>query len=265
MDSAWVPVYTASIAGAFAVLTSLVTVWGLYLTHKFTQERETRSERLKRQQRRQDELDTALSKFRNPIMLAARELESRLNNILYKNFGVFYAHGTPEDKVYAVENTVFLFAQFFAWQELLHQEVQFLDAGTLENPCSLHASFDEIRRAFSSYYNANVDSRLFRLFGGEQRACGEGLIVDLGATHRLGFGCMGYAQFLAKRDNPDPWLASIRTSFQRFASDESSGESVRARKRLLQIQNALQKLMDSLDPSCAYHERARRQISALEL
>ena len=214
------------------------------------------------QQRRQEELEAALSKFRNPVMLAARELESRLVNILVKNFGWFYTDGTQPEKDYAVKNTAFVFAQYFAWRELLHQEVQYLDVGTLEKTGILHARFEAVRHAFSHWYSS-ADSRLFRLFGGEQRACGEGLIVELGGGRRLGFGCMGYAKFL-ETSKHSPWVERIRHSFITFVKDERSEEGVKAKERLVQIQNALIDLMNSLDPLCAYHSHASKKLCLLE-
>lgn len=44
MAAQWAPVYAAAAAGCFAVLTSVVTLVGLYLSHKFTKRREMRAE-----------------------------------------------------------------------------------------------------------------------------------------------------------------------------------------------------------------------------
>lgn len=43
MATEFAPVYAAVVVGAFAILTSVVTLYGLYLTHKFTKTREEAS------------------------------------------------------------------------------------------------------------------------------------------------------------------------------------------------------------------------------
>ena len=50
---------------------------------------------------------------------------------LHRDFLIrYYTNGTTREKEYAVENTVFLLAQFLGWTELIRQEIQFLDLGT---------------------------------------------------------------------------------------------------------------------------------------
>jgi len=68
-----------------------------------------------------------VSKFRDPLMHASYDLQSRLFNILRQDFLTrYYAQGSMREKEYAVENTVFLLAQFLGWTEAIREEIQFL-------------------------------------------------------------------------------------------------------------------------------------------
>ena len=61
----------------------------------------------------QREAEKIVSKFRDPLLHAAYDLQSRIFNILRKAFlKTYYANGSDRDKEYAVENTVLLVAQF---------------------------------------------------------------------------------------------------------------------------------------------------------
>ena len=70
------------------------------------------------------EAQTTLSKFRDPLMHAAYDLQSRIFNILERGFlDRYYFRGSAREKEYAVENTVFLVAQFLGWTEAIREEI----------------------------------------------------------------------------------------------------------------------------------------------
>ena len=118
--------------------------------------RKARDERLA-----QREAEKIVSKFRDPLLHAAYDLQSRIFNILRQAFlKVYYSQGTDRDKEYAVENTVFLVAQFLGWTELIRQEIQFLDLGSDDETRKLRSLQD-------SMYTLLQTSRFgkgFRLF-----------------------------------------------------------------------------------------------------
>lgn len=61
----------------------------------------------------QQAAEKVVSRFRDPLLHAAYDLQSRIFNILKRGFlKRYYTDGSPREKEYAVENTVFLLAQF---------------------------------------------------------------------------------------------------------------------------------------------------------
>src|SRR4029079_17510762 len=73
------------------------------------------------------ETETVLAKYREPLLGADYELQGRLWNILDLDFLRKYCVGGDEaQRTYAVENTLFVIAQYFGWSEILRSEIQFL-------------------------------------------------------------------------------------------------------------------------------------------
>jgi hypothetical protein len=134
-----------------------------------------------------------IAKFRDPLMHAAYDLQSRIFNILRKEFlQEYYSNGSPREQDYAVENTIFLLAQFLGWSEIIRREIQFLALGDDGQTKELRAIQDRIHRQLRT-------DRLksgFRLFAGEQRAVGELMIDSRNGVPR----CLGFAAFLNGRD-----------------------------------------------------------------
>jgi hypothetical protein len=72
----------------------------------------------------QQDREEVVSRFKDPLAHAAYDLQSRTFNILKQAFlNRYYANGAAREKEYAVENTVFLLAQFLGWTEIIRQEV----------------------------------------------------------------------------------------------------------------------------------------------
>ncbi len=195
-----------------------------------------RDERLARQ-----EAEKVISKFRDPLLQAAYELQSRIYNILKQSFlSTYYSNGSGPEKEYAVENTVFLIAQFLGWTELIRQEIRFLDLGSDEETRQLRSLQD------SMYTLLQTDrfGKGFRLFAGEQRAIGE-LMIDRTAELPR---CIGFAAFLKDRNQDvHHWLDPLREDVKKMAANVQPFE-----ERLVSIQRSLVDLLDFLDPKCVY-------------
>src|SRR3954470_11845467 len=117
-------VIAAFVAAAAAVLASLLAIWGQVRVQRLT----ATHERNKRQEDKDDEVERVMSRFREPLIRAAYDLQSRLYNIVTQGFlTVYWVNGTEEERDYVVNNTLFLIAQFFGWNEIIRREVQFLD------------------------------------------------------------------------------------------------------------------------------------------
>lgn len=74
---------------------------------------------------RRAELERTTRRYREPLARAAYDLQSRLFNIVKGRFlETFLANGDAREQAYALNNTVFVIAQFFAWTELVRRELQ---------------------------------------------------------------------------------------------------------------------------------------------
>ncbi|HMG04108.1 MAG TPA: hypothetical protein VK581_01525 [Chthoniobacterales bacterium] len=196
------------------------------------------------------EAEKVLSKFRDPLLHAAYDLQSRIYNIVELVFLLrYFTKGSKRERTYAVENTVFLVAQFLGWTELIRQEIQFLDLGNDEET----SRFRQLQDRLYTQFQTDDYGRGFCLFAGEQRALGELMVLRLGTDAR----CMGFAAFSADR-NPslDYWLDPLRADVKQMAKDLEP-----FRPRLVTIQHSLIDLMEFLDPKYIYFpEESRTKI-----
>jgi hypothetical protein len=200
------------------------------------------------------EAEKIVSKFRDPLLHAAYDLQSRIYNILSRDFLTrYYTDGSQREQEYAVENTVFLLSQFLGWTELVRQEIQFLDLGRADQTRKL-------RELQDSMYTQLHDDSLgtgFRLFPGEQRAVGELMIDRTGVIPR----CLGFATFLNNRPAEiDRWLNPLRDDIRRMPSDLEP-----FKQRLIQIQRSLIDLLEFLDPECIWSPASHRTRLSAEV
>lgn len=185
--------------------------------------------------------EAILAKYREPLIYAAFDLQSRLYNIVRQHFlAVYYVSDNDSEREYALENTLFVIAQYFGWTEIVRRDIQFLNLGATEATRKLTQLQEEISDAFQS--DAPEYGRTLRVFRGEQRAIGECMIVAEG-DHST---CEGYASFVSDRD----------TSFRRWFGQLTKDVDTMARGpielhvRAVMVQHALIDLIDFLDPDC---------------
>src|SRR5260370_18617133 len=80
---------------------------------------------------KQEDRQELMNRLRDPVLWAAFDLQSRIYNIVLQRFFLVYlVHGSDEQRAYAQRNTMFLFAQYLAWVEIVRRSVQFLDLGS---------------------------------------------------------------------------------------------------------------------------------------
>jgi hypothetical protein len=229
----WIAVSTSALALAGAIYTATVNYRG-----------QQKLERLKVDlQDKRDDKKTAIekqnfvSKYRDPLMHAAYDLQSRIFNILRQGFLTRYLiNGSPHEQEYAIENTVFLLAQFLGWTEAIREEIQFLDLGADDQTKRLRQLQDEIYR----HLQTDTLAPGFRLFAGEQRAIGE-LMIDRGASTCR---CIGFAAFMNNRKpGIDRWLDPLRDDLRQMAARPDP-----FKERLASIQHSMIDLLEFLDP-----------------
>jgi hypothetical protein len=180
------------------------------------------------------EAKSVLESYREPLLAAAYELQARLHNILCNRFLERYMLGEERLKERAaLESTLYVFAQFFAWREIVRREIQFLrfprDEETRETGrLLLHIGETFLTDQFGDQ---------FMIWRVEQRGLGERMIVTADGKPR----CMGYAAFIEQRETMSEWLEPLEHDLKNLQS--------RGRERLTQLQHQLLELVMRLDPN----------------
>jgi hypothetical protein len=232
-------VLTAIIAAIVAVISAVISIYGqtrvTRLTDQLTKRREAES--------REAQTAALMSKYRDPLLRSAIDLQSRLYNIHQHGFlGRFY-HQSPAAQSYAVNNTLYVVAEYLAWVEILRREIQFLDLGDLEQNRRLSELLVNINQAFGHYKPEST----FQLHNGEQRAIGEIMTVPRASDEALGYDCIGYATFVKKMGDPE--FANWFTKLKQDIDSMGNAPQVQA-ARLVVIHSKLIDLIDFLDPHC---------------
>ena len=185
-----------------------------------------RREALIDQQMRGEEV---LTTYRQPLAAAAFDLQSRLYNIVRLDFfGKFGGdHERSED---ALRTTLFRFAQYFGWTEILRRDVQFLSFPQDDETRRVAELQAEITKCLltDSYGPALM------IWSDEQRGIGEQMIVE---EHGKVL-CMGYARF---RERCDQMLEPVGA---RLSRDMKAEEAL---PRLRDAQHLLCELVEVLD------------------
>lgn len=203
------------------------------------------------------------ARYYEPLLRAAYDLQSRIYNILKMDFlKVFVTNAADEDeKSYAVHNTVFLFAQYFAWTEIARRQVRFIDLGRDAKSRELAHLQDELTGALGRDAIGDGASKkpLLRIFAGEQRELGERMIID--GQH--GPMCESYASFVTRQRKGESHELEARLERHIRACQESKGFK-EARERLELVQGLLIMLLYLLDPKHLRFPVERRSILAPE-
>lgn len=192
------------------------------------------------------ESEKVLSKYRDPLLLAAQDLQSRLYNITERGF---VGGGKGDNPVHAVQYTSFLVGQYFAWIYILRREAQFMRFDTNRNNRTVTKMLNDIASTFAtnSFDNDNLHFRNLpcMLWRGEQRALGEMMAIP--DNNQL--YCMGFVAFHKKWED-DP---SFRAWFQPIA-DGLGPEGAKRDLRFRHLQHLLVDLVHILDPDGMHSE-----------
>jgi hypothetical protein len=182
------------------------------------------------------EAAAVLSKYREPLVLAAYDLQSRLFNIINRNFlGKYYGPDMDGTREYAREHTLYLVGQYFAWTEIMRREIQFLQFEQIAETREVARLQQRIRDVFAD--DEENLGRPFMIWRGEQSAIGERMtVVEEG--ERI---CIGYASFVEKQGD-----AGFRRWFERLAEDVDAIART-PNLRLVELQHRLVDLIELLD------------------
>jgi len=226
---------TDLVVGIIAAMTAIFgTVVALVQSHRITVLTDDLARRRWEDEKRHERQEV-VGRFREPLARAAYDLQSRLYNVLQKQF-LGYLSGKPQERAYVVENTAFLVAQYFAWTEIVRREIQYIDLETEAGTAELAHRQDELSRLWGD--DSREYGNALRIWAGEQRAIGELLIEETDRGPR----CMGYARFVETLRGPhDPFLDTLVDAVRALPQQLSS-------PRLVKLQNALIDQLEDLDP-----------------
>lgn len=213
---------------ALSVIAALVTTVGNLLATWLKEFLFVRSfERWKERQA----LLSVFRKYRDPIILAIRELLGRVNHILanyppeYLQSSVLDQHpeylqanraDDPYFQRYRLISTVYRLCALLGWLELYRQEVTFLDTGRQRVNKRLEEELEQIRSALADgQLNKAPDWKDWSdrlIFREEQRAIGEGMIT--GVNPRVVIGYSAFRALFEQADaNEELWWIPVAYTF----------------------------------------------------
>jgi hypothetical protein len=240
MDKTLIP---GMISSVVAIGAAAIAVWGQLRVKRV----EAQLDLQKAEAGRRAETEQTARRFREPLGRAAYELQSRIFNIIQGGFLTMYLEGgDSRTRTYAINHTLFVIAQYFAWTELIRREIQFIDLGADEETRKLA----QLQHKIYSNWQTDKYAPLLRVFGGEQHAIGERVIWE----GPRGPQCMGYAAFLDYLESdPDPLICALK------ADVESLGPCLeQALPRLTELQHSLIDLVVFLDPEAIRFPKKNR-------
>jgi hypothetical protein len=174
-----------------------------------------------------------LDDYREPLLAAAYELQARLYNILELGFirkyiGDEAGAGKSEP---AIASTLYVFAQYFGWREIIRRDVQYLRFSRRRQTREIGQLLRDIDEAFL----ADGYGVQFMIWRVEQRGFGERMIESAGGKT----ACLGYASFLDNSSAMTEWLVPLEDHLAHLAAG--------GRNRLTEIQHLLVDLVTKLD------------------
>jgi hypothetical protein len=221
-----------------AIVAGVMTTWSAQRSRKL----EAAIEAQRRQESKAEQTEEIISRYREPLLLAAHSLQSRLHNAIGGTYLRRFLHcGDEEQERYARDFSVYCLGEYLCWVEIIRRELRFLDLGDEDRNRDLHRRMEMVSEVLASQ---KIEPAQFRLFRGQQRAVGELLMV----TNSHGRAdCMTYPDFCARLDSDkvfrEQWFQRLRNDVDVIDALDWDGNV-----RLVQAQHALIDLIDFLDP-----------------
>jgi len=232
---------------------------------------------------------TQVRKYTYPLLQAADEVEHRLNRILTQGIGSDWLsssviRGLRKHKGFLADpargagyfflSTLYVFARYFAWVEILHREAGFLEFSRSKRLRAFNACLTRIGNAFRSTELWPPGERLTKDFSKLHRhlqsALGESMIVE--RDNQL--TCISFREFVLKYTDPKNgqfrfWFTNLEKYFDdlcgidfrnidRFIMESGDGRVV----RLILLQYAFYKLVEFIDPK---FERVQKRTNREEV
>jgi hypothetical protein len=209
--------------------------------------------RLQAQLKSREHLDY-MARYRDALLWAAFDLQSRLYNIL-RGYEVdrnrsgrkgflqgFLVEGGQRQADYVRRSTAFLFAEYLGWVEIFRRDLQFLDLGDNKQNQRIMFLLAKISGTLNAASTSDIEC--FRIFRADQRAIGELMIEpDSKPGERR---CLGYAAYCSRLTDGgafSEWAQELLDHIELAAHEPDKAEG-----RLRELQHQLIDLIDLLDP-----------------
>ena len=177
-----------------------------------------------------------LTRYREPLAVAAFDLQSRLYNIVEQGFLDLYGADHSRGEI-SLQTTLFRIAQYFGWTEILRRDIQYLSFPEADATRRVVQLQSDVAEAFRS----DKYGQAMMLWADEQRALGELMIVE---EHDK-IMSMGYAAFSEQCNGVfKPWLDRLRVELP----------LPEAQERLRDAQHLLCELVETLDADRVRYE-----------
>jgi hypothetical protein len=152
--------------------------------------------------KRLSESEKLVVKYRDPLLLAASDLQSRLFNIVDKGILNYFDAPHQRQRDILTIYTCFLVGQYFAWTNILRRQAQFLCFSTDKQNKQLADTLATISYIFATDGEYGPEQP-FLLWRGQQMAIGELMTIkeDNGEGNEL--VCLGYAAFTKKLEDEE--------------------------------------------------------------
>jgi hypothetical protein len=245
-----VAVTSAVVSLLGAVVAGLMTSWSALRTRRYDKFIADQQ----KEQSKAEQAEMILSRYREPLMNAAHDLQGRLYNIAKRAYLTKYLHcGDPDSERYARDYTIYALAEYVCWAEIIRRDLRFLNLGNEAR----NRDWWRLLEATQGVISFEGGSRPFRLFRGEQRAIGELMMTLFGDPESARFEPLGYVTFCEKLDNNPAflkWFRRLRHDDVDTIADDHSKQD-----RLNTLQNRLIDLINFLDPEGASLPSEHRQ------
>ncbi|KDQ49717.1 hypothetical protein JAAARDRAFT_63572 [Jaapia argillacea MUCL 33604] len=193
----YVSIVIATISLVGTLITSIIAAWTSYYRDERQRIRDT---------------DAIRSKYSDPLLLAAQDLQAKLRNFA-REHGIanWITDQSVDRREYMLLHTCFTVGQYLAWVHILRSEVQFLRFTTDRDNRVLTRILGQIRQALRQD-SGRTNYVPCVLFAGEQQAIGELMTKKDDNGHRV---CMGYGEFYSRYKED----AGFRKWWNRFIDD----------------------------------------------
>jgi hypothetical protein len=230
-----------------AVVVAIISAVASVIAAIFSAVLARRHQRQAREEERRSQAKVVLDRFRGPLLDAADSLGSRIDN--FRHLG-FLDYLRSDRKQTATLTTLFRFANYFGWREVVRTEVQLLRFENAEDTRLVAAFLGDITGILAT---DQIDGAHAMLWTDEQRGIGE-LMMGEGAQSIV----VGHAAFQSKYDEVfAPWM-------ERFSEDLLTPQAVSG-DRLRLLNWALFGLVRELDEEGALIESYWIQNAAEEI